>query len=380
MKHTSYFVSTTKCSNWRGYRRIKLNLHENWVLICIRCIVQKSSMKILVLAHHFGCVLVLWGFFQLYCLLHGIRETSFLPSEDSEHISILAILSGKQLDWGIPPLLWFLCQLSWVCSSLSQCASSFFLLCCVSERHCLVSIHQCPLTSPLSIKPQAFPLTVKPTKLLLLNWGGRTGSPSWQSVMSTSHCLFYCLFLHLNPSIIFYPYRGADFRQKSCLPAARIPVRHLSKMRDKRVPFKCFPWGWHLTKNSTSIPKLPWLETSVLSWNLPFLGLSGILAWFMLVLNTSATHQRAILDIVKVSKNSLSFFLSWWIFLWLNSWLQNCKNECYGACVGGFEWTGCEIKPALGAERAKLLFLCALSWRSSLANLSTVSFIHWFGQ
>lgn len=194
--------------------------------------------------------------------------------------------------------------------------------------------------------------------------------------MSTSHCLFYCLFLHLNPSIIFYPYRGTDFRQKSSLCVPRIPVGHLSKMRDKRVSFKCFPWSWQLTKNSKSISKLPWLETS--SRNLPFPGLSGILAWFMLVLSTSAMHQRAILDIVKVSE--ISLFFSLWIFLWLNSWLQNSKNECYGACVGGFEWTGCEIKPAPGVERAKLLFLCALSWRSSLANLSTVSFIHWFGQ
>lgn len=193
-----------------------------------------------------------------------VSQTSFLPSEDSsEHISILAILSGKQLDWGIPPLLLFLCQFSWVCSSFSQCcASSLFFLCYVSERHCLVNIHQCLLTSPLSIKLQAFLLTMKPTKLLLSNWGGRTGIPSWQSVMSTSHCLFYCLFLHLNPSISFYPYRGTDFRQKSSLCVARIPVGHLSKMRDKRVPFICFPWGWQLTKNSNCISKLQWLETS----------------------------------------------------------------------------------------------------------------------
>lgn len=105
--------------------------------------------------------------------------------------------------------------------SFPACPFTFFLPCCVSQRCCLVSVPQHHLPDSFPIPPQSsslqwsLPSTSSVTNSRL--WW-RAGSP--QSVTSMCHWLWFSLFPHLNPSAVFYRYRGTAFRQTSGLWAA----------------------------------------------------------------------------------------------------------------------------------------------------------------
>jgi len=120
----------------------------------MRCIVQSSNKKILVLIHRFGCMLMLCGFSSCTPLYQ--TQTSFLPFKKA--------LQSKSPLWratGLGNPIHALISGSVFLGLLLNFPArpfTFFLSCCVSQRCCIVSIYQRDLTDPLPICPQSSPL------------------------------------------------------------------------------------------------------------------------------------------------------------------------------------------------------------------------------
>lgn len=189
----------------------------------MRCVVQRSNSKILSWLITLASCLCFVGFLQLYHLLHCIRHRLFSPFQkgSSAGTMVCSIPDSEKQDWGIPSLLWFQDQLSWVWFSLLHHAPSHLS----SSSECLRGVAFLAPLSTISLTPfQSIlraPATLKPAKHPLHNQlepGMKGTHPSLSPPGLTACC---SLSSHLNPSAIFYGYRETAFRHTSNLLSSR---------------------------------------------------------------------------------------------------------------------------------------------------------------